>query len=74
MPAYADYVPSDSDEPASQEVAKKPEEVVKQQQRIIEIPKLVERIFGTEEPREKELESEQTEQDSKKKNKKKKNK
>ena len=57
MPAYADYVPSDSDEPMSQEEVKYSEEVVKQR-RVIEIPKLVQRIFGTEEPREKQLESE----------------
>ena len=57
MPAYADYVPSDSDEPMSQEELKHSEEVVKQR-RVIEIPKLVQRIFGTEEPREKQLESE----------------
>ena len=57
MPAYADYVPSDSDEPMSQEEAKHSEEVVKQR-RVIEIPKLVQRIFGTEETREKQLESE----------------
>ena len=57
MPAYADYVPSDSDEPMSKEEGKYSEEVVKQR-RVIEIPKLVQRIFGTEEPREKQLESE----------------